>query len=133
MSMPDSGDADFQVGLQGRAREEAPPSLGPGDAGLWEKVLQQTAELFQSDQPLEAADREAIRAVARRHRGSPLGLDPVAIELVQAVIGTRFGQRPESAELWREMAACVAATILDDPVSQARLQALWVRLGDGAE
>ena len=94
--------------------------------------MRQTAELFQTDPPLEDTQREAMLAVARRHRGWPLCLDPVAIELVQAVVGRHFGGLPDSAALWRDLAACVAASILDDPVAHDRLQALWVRLGDGA-
>jgi len=130
--MPASGDSDALGGPQPPARENNPPTLTPTDPALWEKVLRQTAELFQAEHPLEDTQREAIRAVARRYRGWPLALDPVVIELVQAMVGTQFLARPDSATLWRDMAACVAASILDDPLSRDRLQALWVCLGDAA-
>jgi hypothetical protein len=101
------------------------------DSGLLEKVLRETEESLEGDQALTDGERAALHEVARRHRGQPLCLDPVTVELVQAVVGGRFGSRPDSAGFWREIVERVAQSIFDAPASHDRLSALWARLGDG--
>ncbi len=110
---------------------EAPPSRPAGDPDLLERVLQETAEIYSIDEPLSAADQTAMREVAGRHRGEPLTLDPIGVELVQAVLQSHFPAQPHESQLWHAMTAQIALTLFDDPVSHERLQAMWIRLGGG--
>jgi hypothetical protein len=111
------------------AGQSSPPRAP--NAALLEKVLRETEELLCGDGPLSNAEKAAMQEVARRHRGQPLSLGPVAVQLVQAVLGTRFESRADSEGLWREMATAVAESILGDPVARARLRALWKCLTEG--
>jgi hypothetical protein len=71
-----------------------------------------------------------LRAVADRYRGRPLKLEPIAVELVAAAIA---GLCPanKNTVFWRDLAARVAAILMDDPATTARLDSLWTRLGGG--
>jgi hypothetical protein len=111
--------------------EDVPPLSPAADPGLLEKVLRETEELLEGDQALDGREKDDLRGVARRHRGEPLSLDPVTVELVQAVVGSRFRSRPDSVDFWRELVLHVAQSIFDDPASHDRLKALWSRLGEG--
>jgi hypothetical protein len=86
---------------------------------------------------LESADDEAhvtneeiaaLAAVARRHRLAPLSYDPVAIELVEAIIQANYGPLGRPPEVWHATAAKIAALLLESPASRARLENLWSRL-----
>ena len=110
--------------------EDAQQLSATPDSGLLEKVLRETEELLDDDQTLDRREKEALHEVVRRHRNESLSLNPVTFELVQAVVGSQFRLRPDSADFWREMAMCVAESIFDDPASHDRLQAIWVRLGE---
>lgn len=129
MSIPAPGAQDFSGAPRPISREDQNSSSPVLDPGLLEKVLRETAELFHTDRPLDGRDRAALGEVARRHRGKPLALEPVAVELVQAVVGTRFEARPDAAGFWREMAIHVAQAIMDDPAAHGRLEELWNRMG----
>ena len=64
-----------------------------------------------------------------RHRGRPLEHEPVVPELVLAILQLRFNRLDLDAAEWQEMAASVAATLLDAPDVRAHLQSYWDRLG----
>ena len=130
MSTPASGAQDSSGALRPIFQEDRSVSSHALDPSLLEKVLRETEELLCTDWPPDSREKAALREVARRHRGRPLSLDPVAVDLVQAVVGTRFAARPNSAGFWREMAMHVAQTILDDPLAHDRLDALWSRMGE---
>ncbi len=111
--------------------QNVPPSSPAPDPDLLETVLRETEELLDGDQAPDGREKDALRDVARRHGGDPLCLDPVTVELVQAVVGSRFRSRPDSVDFWREMVLQVARSLFDDPVSHERLRALWARLREG--
>jgi hypothetical protein len=94
--------------------------------GLLAHVLEQTL-LERAADRIEASASAAARAVGRKHAGSPLVLDPVLIELVEALLLDQF-QRAFPRENWRVVATEVAQRLFDDPGSQARLQQFWQRL-----
>jgi hypothetical protein len=75
----------------------------------------------------ESEGLAALRAVAQALPGQPFGLT-VAVELISAVLAGQFSQREIATEALRPVANRVAATLCDDPVSRARLEALWERL-----
>jgi hypothetical protein len=99
------------------------------DSTLLERVLQRTLAICQPDEPLDAAEMRALRDVAARHRGRPLELEPVAVELVAAAIDGLCPAKKNS-EFWRNVTAQVARILIGDPSSFARLNALWIRLQD---
>ena len=115
--------------------QPAPPSESqskqPPDPALLEKVLRETSDICSAGSPLDGADREALTEVARRHRGEPLTLEPVGVELVQAVLRSHFPTQPHASQLWQALTVQIALTLFDDPASHDRLQALWVGLGGG--
>ena len=87
------------------------PGETPDDAktltcGLLAHVLEQTVLESASDQS-EASVSAAARAVGRKHVGSPFVLDPVLIELVEAMLLDQF-QRSFPRENWRAVAWEVA-------------------------
>ena len=113
------------------------PESGPSqseqtrDPDLLERVLRETSGIFGADEAVDEADSEALAEVARRHGGEPLTFEPIAVELVQAVLRSHFPAQSHSSQLWHALTAQIALTLFDDPVSRDRLEALWVRLGGG--
>jgi hypothetical protein len=99
----------------------------PTESGLLGQVLQHTTEIGDGGEPLERREREALAEVARRYRGQPLDVDPVATELVGAMLVTLIPSPPNSAEGRAVIARCVAQTLVDDPRCQERLAAIWKR------
>ena len=83
----------------------------PADRELLDRVLEQTLARINEGVLFEAPDMNALKEVARRYRGQPLSLEPVAVELVQAAL------RPQ-----------VARMLIDDPTAHDRLQGFWDRL-----
>jgi hypothetical protein len=77
---------------------------------------------------VEPADVEALEAVARKLAGRPFALEPVAVELVFAMIEVQFHKAGIPADTLRTMAEQIATTLYDDPVSRQRLEALWLGL-----
>lgn len=72
--------------------------------------------------------------VARRHRGAPLVLDPIANDLLRALLGDFFepnGSRMEP--VWISVAQFVARSLWDQPATRARLDDIWRMLGELAE
>jgi hypothetical protein len=73
----------------------------------------------------------ALREVARRRRGEPFSLEPVAVEMVEAVLRTLLGAPSGEEQAWGTVSRAVAETLCDHPASEKRLRALWERLGEG--
>lgn len=120
-----------------RPRDEAASSSETGaDAAaglgkdLLNSVLRQTAQTGESSDAVTGNDLSALRDVAARYRGRPLVLEPVVVELVQAVLSEQFQPVVVTAESWNTMCHGIAQTLFDDPVSRDRLDSLWARLGE---
>lgn len=127
--LPEEGALDSSTGKPA-GRGPAPDEPVP-DPALLESVLRETLETpvgDSSDDPLADGDMEALKEVARRHRGRPFSLEPVAVDLVEAMLHQQFPVRPESVDKWRAIAAQVAQTLCDDPHSYDRLRNLWKHL-----
>jgi hypothetical protein len=77
---------------------------------------------------LDSEQMEAVSQVAKRRHGEPFALEPVAVELVEAVLCAFFKVSKEARSSWRGVSLAVATTLCDDPVSHGRLEALWGRL-----
>jgi len=105
----------------------APSSATPGEArqAVVERVIQE-ALLPPGADCWSEEDRAVIR-VARRYRGQPFGLNPVAVELVLEVACAFFRVREVDRDHWRGLSEAVAATLCEDPVCHSRLESLWQR------
>ena len=112
--------------------ETAARSQQARDPDLLRQVLAETSEICGVDEPLDEADAAALHEVARRHRGEPLVLDPIGVELVQALLRSHFPTQPHASQLWQAIAVKIALTLLEDPTSKKRLEALWTALGGGS-
>lgn len=111
----------------GRETESGNSSHRPSQISL-EQVLEQTLARLGASEPLAEADVLALQGVADRRRGLTLQLDPVAVELVEALLGDHLRIWLKSPEAWRSMTTEIAQALLDHPASQARLQSLWSQL-----
>jgi len=108
---------------------EAPPQQDHViDRAVWERILERTAAVDGSEESLRPAEMEAFRAVARRYRGVPFGIEPVLVALVEAVLHSQFGIASDGSGLSRTMAAQIAQTLFEDPPSCERLRVFWARL-----
>ncbi|MEX2138939.1 MAG: hypothetical protein WD894_06730 [Pirellulales bacterium] len=97
---------------------------------LLDAVLQQTllTEKAEAQERLESLDE--LLELARRRRGEAFLLDPIAVELVQTVLGMPFRALVASDDQWLSMTRQVAETLCDDPTSYDRLNSLWRRLNE---
>ena len=114
----------------------APETVGTGQSpspdrspepSLLEDVLRRTL-LANPPDVGEATDIDALRGVARRHRGRPLEFDPVTVELVEAALGPQLRARAASPAAWRAMSRQIAQTLFEDPILRDRLRSFWGRL-----
>jgi hypothetical protein len=105
------------------------PAEPAADPALMERVLRETLAATDSGQPYDRRELAALRGVFRRHSAEPFGPRPVAAEMVEAILRVRLGGRFRASGTGSAMAAQIAETLCDDPVSGERLKALWVRLG----
>ncbi len=128
MGMPqfDSAPGDAQ-----RPEQPAQP-LSPKnsiDKALLDRVLQETmAAVSVGPQELSA-----LLDVARKYHGQPLTLEPVAVELVEAILRFRLPALQLSDPQRREMLTQIAELLLEDPPSAERLRRLWDRLKEATQ
>ena len=119
----------------GPRRTDAARPPAPGyptvDKDLLNSILQRTMALFEGDGEWTAEECSEFEAVVRRYQGEPLQLDPVARELVEAVLRVEFRERPGWTALWPDVSAQIAQALWEDPVSRGRLETLWGRLARG--
>ncbi len=95
---------------------------------LLDQVLRQTALSSLSEQNLGDDALASLLQVARRYRGHPFELEPVAVELVHAALEAQFETYRSVPRDWRTISARVAETLFEDPVAHEQLEALWKRL-----
>ena len=110
---------------------DRPASLRSGDSTsrrVLEDVLKQTAALYSLEQGSHPADLEPLLEVARRLRGIEFQLEPVLVELVRATLRHQLQPAGQSEEQLAAVANRVARTLFENPETQARLNALWLRL-----
>ena len=122
-----SGDAAGQVPSESLPSEEKSP-----EGSLLEKVLHETllgaGEKGSLDEPLLVS----LVEVARRHQGRPLTLDPVLVDLFQAIVRINLSHLAGKNADWQAMSRQIAATLWEDEPSQARLERFWNRLSGAA-
>jgi hypothetical protein len=82
---------------------------------------------------VEASDVQPLLDVARSLASVPFVLEPVAIELIHAVLQVQFQKAGLQAEQVRAMARQIATTLCDDPTSRSRLESLWNALVENTQ
>ena len=122
------GFSGFDRPAQPSRPDAEPQSARPIDASLWEKVLRETTEGDGGSASLNTAEREGLRDVARRYRGQPLTLQPVAAALVEAVLSPHLPENAGTAAFWQGAFLQIAQTQLDDPHTHELLDLFWSRL-----
>lgn len=144
--MSSAFDPQGQAGQRAGGSEERHPEAGPPSGPLsgptsgigpssaipqrahLEQVLHETLAKLGEGGETDTADMAALHEVAVRHRDRPFGLDPVAVDLVRAVLGQRFQSLLSSDSTWQEMVRQIAQTLFEDAPSHARLESLWRKL-----
>jgi len=119
---PDRGEPR---GATEHEQQDPEPTLG---AHMLEQILAISAGGLPQAGFVEPADVQALVDVARQLAGRGFALDPVAIELVHAMLRVQFEKAGIDAPTMRSMAEQIAATLCDDPMSRERLEALWLGL-----
>jgi len=93
-----------------------------------EDAVRTTLVNSEADGPVSPEEIAALQAVAKRHGHVPLTLDPVAIELVEAIVLVNYGHLQRHSEVWQKTAKKIATLLCDAPESHARLENLWHKL-----
>lgn len=106
-------------------------SSPPSDPLAWKRVVEQTFRRLQPTDDMNPRDVAALAEVARKRRGEPFVLVPVATELVAAILKDDFRPVIANASGWDGLVHDVASAIFDDAVSRARMENLWSRLLEG--
>jgi hypothetical protein len=111
-----------------KSAQAEPQRSQPIDASLWEKVLAESTEGEAGCGSFTTAEREGLRDVARRYRGQPLTVEPVAAALVEAVLAPHLSREPRMAPFWQVAFLHIAQTQMDDPHAHELLELFWSRL-----
>ena len=128
MSASTPGPQDAPDRPQSASERPGSPSDRTCDRTLMERVLRRTLQENDAGARLEDADQEALLQVTARYRNQPFSLEPIAVEMVSAVLQTHFQKLFDSAGFWRMVSAEIAQTLFDDPLARPRLEGLWHRL-----
>lgn len=110
------------------ASEPQADSAPLNEEGALDAIVRATLESAGDEARVTNEEISALAAVARRHGLAPLSYDPVAIELVEAIIQANYGPLGRPPEVWHATATKIAAVLLESPASRARLENLWSRL-----
>lgn len=100
--------------------------LAEGD--LLDRILEETRLGESGADEDRAAGLQELKQVASRHSGAAFSLDPVAVEMVRAVVGPGCRKLAGSDEAWQAMTRSIAQTLFDDVRTRERLERLWHRL-----
>jgi hypothetical protein len=128
MTQPSFRPDDRPARQEERDEQLTPPSNSLPDRSLLEQVLLETVAAVGEDAGIDESCMQAMRDVARRHRGSALSHDPVAVDLIAAVLRHCFRTRDVSADFWASVSHQIAESLMEDPVARNRLERLWTRL-----
>jgi hypothetical protein len=130
--------AAFHRGDSGQSRQPADdlpakPAAKPTDEpAVGSQMLDQILELALGGAPqagfVEPEDVTAMRKVAKKLAGHSFALEPVVVELIQAVLQLQFEKAGIPSATVHAMARQIATTLYDDPSARARLEALWAGL-----
>jgi hypothetical protein len=102
---------------------------------LLAQVVHETLRALEQDMQRREGrgERESLRQLRGRHRDAPLTLDPIVIEMVEALLEGRFASVPRQATFRQQAARWIAESLWEDPEARQRLHALWEQLREGGE
>lgn len=110
-----------------QSAERGEPRPANPDPALLEQILEETL----SDGAVSHLDPVALQAlgeVAKRFPGVALVVDPIAVELVKALLKTHFRGFGASDAFWQEVSQQIATTLCEAPDTQEKLERLWSQL-----
>ncbi len=112
-----------------KPREETPANKSsPQEFEALEAAVRATLSNSEAEGEVTAEEIAALQSVAKRHGNVSLTFEPIAIELVEAIISVNYGHLQRSDEVWKGAANKVAQLLFDAPEAHARLENLWHRL-----
>ncbi len=109
-----------ETGQSSAAREER----------LLDAVVTQTAAILDEQTLAHTVDLPRLREVALRHPSDSLTLEPILVELLEAILATHLPLISEVGGARTKMARAVARPLFENPVSRGRLELLWSQLLD---
>jgi hypothetical protein len=114
-----------------KSQSHSSQSQSESDRAAFEKVLNETLNHQSSQATIDEAGMAALTLVAQRYPGSKLTLDPIAVELVDSILGIRIDRQGRPASFWHEMSMEIAVSLYESPASKERLVILWDSLLGG--
>lgn len=100
------------------------------ESSLLDAIVQQTVAALDEQTLAQTRDLPCLREIARRHDSDVLTLDPILIELIEALLETHLPQLARSATFRSKVARSVSQSLFDNPVCRGRLELLWSQLLD---
>ncbi len=120
---------DYQPEEIEESQEEATDVPGSQtERRLLDQVLMQTAMESFSRDDLDDRLMQNLLDVAKRLRGQPWSMDPVAVELVHAALMCQFEMITSIQRDWKPVSTRVTEVLFNDPIVHDRLKTLWTRL-----
>ncbi|MCB9926141.1 MAG: hypothetical protein H6822_28590 [Planctomycetaceae bacterium] len=119
-------DDNDRVGENLEDREAAEP----GAQQLLDEVLRETLSVVSDSDPLSAEDLRKLIDVVHRH-GDKIQ-EAGVFDLVQCLLGMRFGGLAKNKSHWDNVALKITHCLLEDPPSEERLRRFWTRLYEAA-
>ena len=101
---------------------------GDSDSKFLDQILETTREAVDGDTSITPQELECLLDVARRHRQKELCLEPVLVELVQAILLANYGHLQRDSQFWEQTSTKMAVVLYESPATLPRLQNLWHRL-----
>jgi hypothetical protein len=108
--------------------DPSPTSLENPSA--FESVVRTTLELADRGDNASAEEVTALREVARRYGPGDFVWNPMAIELVAAIVKVNYGALNRQPEFWQAVAEKITTVLFESPAAKARVDNLWRRLGE---
>jgi hypothetical protein len=122
----------FDRGDSHPPRSESPAKEPAAEPAVGSSMLEQILALTSGSSPaagfVEPGDVEALREVAKSLSGQSFSLEPVAIELIHAMLQVQFQKAGMPSTTVRAMARQIATTLCDDPQWRRHLEELWAGL-----
>jgi len=100
------------------------------DGELLDRIVKETMLVEATGNEDDGEELRLLRQVAARYPRTAFNLEPIAVEMVRAVVGLHYRETVDSDEAWQAMTQGIAQTLFDDPRSRERLQAIWHRLSE---
>ena len=102
------------------------------DRDALEEVINETL-LERSERPIDPQQLEVLRRVASKHAGQELNLQPILVELVDAILKTSFQSPRILSNNSSQMSLEIAHAMYDAPSTRARLVNFWKILVEASQ